>query len=87
MDVTNQTLDVMADAIAASAPSLNRSQCVNAAKAAVRALRDPPPELFDTAFPGMLYTGYAKADWQDVVDAILNSNQSVNVVRPSAGAR
>jgi hypothetical protein len=71
MPASNPMLVSLTKAISVAMPQSDWNTCASTAVAALQALREPSPEMLETAFPGMPSHGYVREDWQLMVDAIL----------------
>jgi hypothetical protein len=60
----------IARAIAESLGHGDWRACVDAARAAVAAMRDPTPDMLEAALPDMPDWGYLPEDWRAMIDYV-----------------
>jgi hypothetical protein len=66
-----QMIEKVARAIAASQGTSEWRQSLVAARCAVRALRDPTPEMLDAACTGLPDWGYLPEEWHAMINHVL----------------
>jgi hypothetical protein len=62
----------VAQAIARAQNEADWRNCVEAARAAIQAMREPTPEMLDDATAGLPDWGYLPDEWQTMIDHALS---------------
>ncbi len=67
LSMTESVARAIADALGAE----DWRSCVEAARAAVKAMREPTPSMLEAALPDMPDWGYLPEDWRAMIDHVV----------------